>query len=122
MKIVKSYNQIEECSKCKGKGIIPTYLHRQGGVCYECGGSGKVEVEYKINKNFGRVEELPSFEEYMTLEEKESYENAKEENGILQVSMRIYKKYNDWQSRIKQITNFNKMNEKQYQINKVKKI
>ena len=118
----KTFKQIETCTRCNGKGYLGQYLHRQEGVCYECGGSGKVEVEYELNKNFGLVEEIPSYTEYMTTEEKEAYENAEIENEIVQVSMKIYTKYENGLKRVKQIEQYNKTNEKQYKIKKVRKI
>jgi len=30
------------CPRCAGKGQIPGYGHVLGGVCFKCGGSGKV--------------------------------------------------------------------------------
>jgi RecJ-like exonuclease len=29
------------CSKCHGKGEIPSYSHTHGGVCFQCKGTGK---------------------------------------------------------------------------------
>jgi hypothetical protein len=28
------------CPKCMGEGRLPQFAHRNGGVCYTCGGSG----------------------------------------------------------------------------------
>lgn len=29
------------CDKCGGLGVIPSYIHVDGGVCFDCGGSGR---------------------------------------------------------------------------------
>lgn len=33
----------KKCSRCKGAGHIDHYLHVAHGVCFKCGGEGKVE-------------------------------------------------------------------------------
>lgn len=35
------------CGKCNGKGRIREYGHVADGVCFECGGTGKVEAREK---------------------------------------------------------------------------
>lgn len=30
-----------KCDRCNGKGVIPYYGYIDGGVCFECGGSGR---------------------------------------------------------------------------------
>lgn len=35
------------CDKCGGLGVLPQYIHVDGGVCYDCGGSGKEEDTYR---------------------------------------------------------------------------
>jgi RecJ-like exonuclease len=39
-----------ECPRCNGKGTIKAYGHVLGGVCFMCGGSGKVEGSDKPKK------------------------------------------------------------------------
>ena len=29
-----------DCGRCGGPGVIPSYRHVEGGVCFECGGNG----------------------------------------------------------------------------------
>ena len=36
---------MEECHKCAGKGRIRGFEHYEGGVCFECGGTGKIEID-----------------------------------------------------------------------------
>lgn len=33
-----------ECERCRGKGIIPSFSHVQGGVCFKCGGTGSPRI------------------------------------------------------------------------------
>jgi uncharacterized phage protein len=33
------------CPRCQGTGHIDHYLHVAHGVCFKCGGSGKVEIK-----------------------------------------------------------------------------
>lgn len=35
------------CSKCGGEGHLPYYGHIQGGVCFQCGGSGEYSHSWK---------------------------------------------------------------------------
>lgn len=32
----------EKCRKCGGSGKLPQFLHRSGGVCFRCDGTGRV--------------------------------------------------------------------------------
>lgn len=65
MKTKKTYKQIEECAKCKGTGRLPQFNHRQGGVCYECGGVGKVEVTYSLNPKYKEVFPMVTIEDIL---------------------------------------------------------
>lgn len=54
----------EGCRRCGGTGILPQFMHVQGGTCFRCGGTGLVTVEVKtmpdaaiewINRNLAGV-------------------------------------------------------------------
>lgn len=37
--------RMTECDRCNGNGTIRGYSHVQGGVCFKCGGTGKVATK-----------------------------------------------------------------------------
>lgn len=39
---VKSAEQLKECSRCNGSGVLPWLTHVEGGRCFGCGGIGKI--------------------------------------------------------------------------------
>ncbi|KAA6472234.1 hypothetical protein [Bacillus swezeyi] len=59
------------CKKCSGKGVIPYFIHVNGGECFDCYGSGVQEVskeeynDYLENEKFRKqVEEKGRYEVY----------------------------------------------------------
>lgn len=42
------YNVVYPCFACRGTGYRPEYTHVEGGVCFECGGSGRCERTEKV--------------------------------------------------------------------------
>lgn len=38
------------CDKCGGLGVIPSYIHVDGGVCYDCGGPGREEDTWRAKR------------------------------------------------------------------------
>ena len=42
------YNVVYPCYACHGTGYRPEYAHVEGGVCFECGGSGRCETTEKV--------------------------------------------------------------------------
>ena len=42
------YNVVYPCYACRGTGYRPEYAHVEGGVCFECGGSGRCETTEKV--------------------------------------------------------------------------
>lgn len=42
------YNVVYPCHACRGTGYRPEYAHVEGGVCFECGGSGRCETTEKV--------------------------------------------------------------------------
>ena len=43
----KYYHVVEPCGKCQGQGYIQYYHYNEGGICFQCNGSGIVEYEDK---------------------------------------------------------------------------
>lgn len=43
----KYYHVVEPCGKCQGQGYIQYYHYNEGGICFQCNGSGVVEYEDK---------------------------------------------------------------------------
>lgn len=36
----------KDCPRCKGKGYLDAYLHIAHGICFKCGGNGKIEKTF----------------------------------------------------------------------------
>lgn len=48
---MKTVKVLVDCPKCCGKGNIPAFSGIAGGICFRCGGEGKVEYrKVRINK------------------------------------------------------------------------
>lgn len=43
----KYYEGTTKCSKCGGSGYIEYFSHHDGGICYNCNGTGEEGVKYK---------------------------------------------------------------------------
>jgi len=41
----KVWGVVERCEKCNGTGRIPEYFHIANGTCFDCNGSGTIEVK-----------------------------------------------------------------------------
>lgn len=67
----KTYEVIDKCDFCGGKGIIPYYSYWDNGVCYTCMGTGKKHYTYLV-----RTEEYAK-----KLEEKRNAKYLKEEEA-----------------------------------------
>jgi hypothetical protein len=39
------------CTKCNGTGYLPQYAHIQGGVCFECEGTGQSDYKPEVTGN-----------------------------------------------------------------------
>ena len=48
MERVKKFEGV--CPKCIGSGMTP-FIHIEGGICFECSGTGKIWVSGDENKN-----------------------------------------------------------------------
>jgi hypothetical protein len=46
----------QNCSKCYGKGNIKAFGHVQGGICFNCKGTGKVNAPRKRKPSKAQIE------------------------------------------------------------------
>lgn len=67
----KTYEVIDKCDFCSGRGVIPYFAYHDNGVCYDCMGTGKKHYTYLV-----RTEEYAS-----KLEEKRNAKYLKEEEA-----------------------------------------
>ena len=73
------------CCNCKGKGIIPAFMHIENGRCFACNGSGKVMVDDEVYEGYLKKVEREKKGKYIVMNKgvAEYYNTEKE----------IYEKY-----------------------------
>lgn len=49
---------MKTCPKCNGKGYIAGFGYRDGGICYDCKGTGKVKGKETIKTNTQTKKEI----------------------------------------------------------------
>ncbi len=80
----KTSLQSVQCPRCNGKGMLPTYLNIENGICFLCDGSGTISVKEsdkyivnEIKKDKARIKRNEKREKYLKAE-KERIEKNRE--------------------------------------------